>query len=237
MIKEAIILAGGFGTRLREVIGEEIPKPMAPVNGKPFLEYLLHYLDKWGVERVVMATGHMHEAIEAYFGESYKQQEILYSREMEPLGTGGATKKAMEYVNGHSCYVINGDTFFDVNLWKMANAFRAREAEAMIALRKEGDVSRYGVVKIDLENRITDFKEKGSETGMGFINGGTYILLRKHFMELPLPEKFSLEKDYFEKYYKKHRIFGVRCYSFFLDIGIPEDYEEAQHAFEGLIIE
>lgn len=237
MIKEAIILAGGFGTRLRDVIGEEIPKPMAPVNGKPFLEYLLHYLDKWGIERVILATGHLHEAIEGWFGDAYRQLEIIYSRETEPLGTGGAVKKAMEYVNGHSCFVINGDTFFDVNLWKMANTFRTKEAESMMALRKVGDVSRYGVVKIDLDNRITEFREKGSESGMGFINGGTYILIRKNFLNIGLPDKFSLEKDYFEKFYMKQRIFGVRCYSFFLDIGIPEDYEEAQDAFEGLIVE
>lgn len=237
MIKEAIILAGGMGTRLREVIGEDIPKPMAPVNGKPFLEYLLTYLDKWGVERVILASGFKHEVIEEHFGDRYKSQEIVYSREEEPLGTGGAVKQAMEYVNGFTCYVINGDTFFDVNLWKMANAFQAKGADAMMALRKMGDVSRYGVVKIDLENRITDFKEKGSETGMGFINGGTYILQRKAFLELNMPEKFSLETDYFEKYYNKQAVFGVRCYSFFLDIGIPEDYEEAQDAFEGLITE
>jgi len=237
MIKEAIILAGGFGTRLREVIGKDIPKPMAPVNGKPFLEYLLTYLDKWGVDRVILASGYKHEVIEEYFGDRYKSQEIVYSREEEPLGTGGAVKKALEYVNGFSCYVINGDTFFDVNLWKMANAFKAKEAVSMMALRKMDDVSRYGIVKIDLDNKITDFKEKGSETGMGFINGGTYILQRKAFLELNLPEKFSLETDYFEKYYSKQAIFGVRCYSFFLDIGIPEDYEEAQDAFEGLITE
>jgi len=237
VIKEAIILAGGFGTRLRDVIGEGIPKPMAPVNDKPFLEYLLTYLDKWGVDRVILATGHKSEVIESHFGDHYKNQKIIYSHEKEPLGTGGAVKKAMEFVRDYSCYVINGDTFFDVNLWKMANAFRAKESDAMMALRKMGDVSRYGMVKIDLENRITDFREKGAESGMGFINGGTYILSRNFFLELNLPEKFSLEKDFFEKYYQKHRIFGVRCYSFFLDIGIPEDYEEAQDAFEGLIIE
>ncbi|RLD56506.1 MAG: D-glycero-D-manno-heptose 1-phosphate guanosyltransferase [Bacteroidetes bacterium] len=234
MIKEAIILAGGFGTRLKEVIGEDIPKPMAPVDGRPFLEYLFKYLDKWGVERLILATGHKHEVIEAHFGDRFNKQEIVYSREEEPLGTGGAVKKAMEYVNGYSGYIINGDTYFDVNLWKLANSFRAKEAESVMALRKMADVSRYGSVKIDLDNRITEFTEKGSQTGMGFINGGTYILERKAFLDLDLPDIFSLEKDYFEQHYNKLRIFGVRCYSYFLDIGIPEDYEEAQDAFDGL---
>jgi len=235
MIKEAIILAGGFGTRLREVIGDDIPKPMAPVNEHPFLEYLLNYLDKWGVEKVVMAVGYKHEVVEEYFKDRYLEIEIVYSVEDEPLGTGGAVKKAMEYINGYACYVINGDTYFDVNLWKMGNFQRAKEADACMAMRKVPEVSRYGTVKIELGNRIIEFAEKGAETGMGFINGGTYVLVRKNFLDLDLPDKFSLEKDYFEKYYTKQRIFGVRCYSFFLDIGIPEDYEEAGDAFDGLI--
>jgi len=237
LIREAIILAGGFGTRLKGVIPDDIPKPMAAVNGKPFMEYLLAYLDKWGVSRIIMATGHLHEVIEAHFGNQFGEQEIVYSRETEPLGTGGAVKQAMEYVQDYSTYVINGDTYFDVNLWKLSNSFRTKEAEAIMALRKMGEVSRYGSVKIDLENRITSFEEKGEQTGMGFINGGTYVLARKAFLDMGLPNKFSLEKDYFEQYYNKQRIFGVRCFSFFLDIGIPEDYEEAQDAFEGLIAE
>jgi len=210
---------------------------MAPVSGHPFLEYLLTFLDKWGVSRVVMATGYKHEAIEEFFKDRYLDIEIVYSIEEEPLGTGGAVKKAMEYINDFSCYVLNGDTYFDVNLWKLANFHRARECDASMAMRKVEDVSRYGSVNIDLENRINEFTEKGSQTGMGFINGGTYILNRKTFLELDLPDKFSLETDYFEKYYTKQRMYGIRCYSFFLDIGVPEDYEEAEDAFEGLLHE
>jgi D-glycero-alpha-D-manno-heptose 1-phosphate guanylyltransferase len=235
MIKEAIILAGGFGTRLKEVIGDDIPKPMAPVNGRPFLEYLFAYLGKWGVTRLILATGHRHEVIQSHFGDRHEDQQIVYSVEAEPLGTGGAVKKAMEYVEGHSVYVLNGDTYFDANLWRIANFHRAHDADVCLALRKVGDVSRFGTVKIDLANRITAFSEKGEQRGMGFINAGTYIINRKNFLGLGLPEKFSLEKDYFEKYYTSQRIFGVRCFSFFLDIGVPEDYKEAQDAFEGLI--
>ncbi len=228
-------MAGGFGTRLKEVIGDDIPKPMAPVHDKPFLEYLLHYLDKWGVSRVIMATGYKHEVIESYFGNRHNEIDIIYSVEEEPLGTGGAVKKAMEYVNGYSAYVINGDTYFDVNLWKLANFHRAKEADICITLRKVGDVSRYGKVEINVQNRIEAFTEKGKESGMGFINGGTYLITRKTFLELDLPDKFSLEKDYFEKYYTKQEMYGVRCFSYFLDIGIPEDYEEAADAFEGFL--
>jgi D-glycero-alpha-D-manno-heptose 1-phosphate guanylyltransferase len=236
LIKEAIILAGGFGTRLKDVIGDDIPKPMAPVNDKPFLEYLIAYLDKWGVSRVILATGYKHEVIEAHFGNSFLEMEIVYSVEEEPLGTGGAVKKAMEYVNGQSVYVVNGDTYFDVNLWKIANFFQSKDADVCMTLRKMGETSRYGTVKIDLDNKISEFTEKGSHTGMGFINGGTYIIKTRSFLELDLPDKFSLEKDYFEKYYTQQRMYGARCFSFFLDIGIPEDYEEAKDAFEGLLI-
>lgn len=236
MIKEAIILAGGFGTRLKEVIGDEIPKPMAPVNGKPFLEYLLQYLDKWGVSRVIMATGYKHEVIEAHFGNRFKDIDIVYSVEEEPLGTGGAVKQAMGFANGYSVYVVNGDTYFDVNLWKLANYHQMKDADACMTLRKMGDVSRYGSVKIAVDNRIESFKEKGSETGMGFINGGTYIFKRTTLFEADLPDKFSLETEYFEKYYTKQDLYGVRCFSYFLDIGIPEDYKEAANAFEGLFI-
>ncbi len=235
MIKEAIILAGGLGSRLKGVIGEGIPKPMAAVNGRPFLEYLLTYLDKWGVSRVIMATGFKHEVIEDYFGNDYKDMEIVYSVEDVPLGTGGAVKKALGFVKGRDVFVVNGDTYFDTNLWKLANFHKANEVDVCIALRKMVDTSRFGTVKIDLKNRIIKFTEKGAQTGMGFINGGTYVINSKTFLELDLPAKFSLEIDYFEKYYKKQRIFGLRCYSFFLDIGIPEDYEEAADAFEGLL--
>lgn len=236
MIKEAIILAGGMGKRLKGVIGDDIPKPMAPVNDRPFLEYLLTYLDRWSVSRVIMAVGYKHKVIEKYFGNHYKDMEIVYSVEDEPLGTGGAVKKALESVKGQDVYVVNGDTYFDANLWKLANFHKAKEVDVCIALRKMGDTSRFGTVKIDQDNRIIEFIEKGTQTGMGFINGGTYIINSKTFLDLKLPNKFSLEIDYFEKYYKKQRIFGVRCYSFFLDIGIPEDYEEATDAFEGLLI-
>ena len=236
MIKEAIILAGGLGSRLKDVIGDDIPKPMAPVNDRPFLEYLLTYFDKWGVSRVIMATGYKHEMIEKHFGNHYKDIEIVYSVEDEPLGTGGAVRKAVEFVKAHDVYVVNGDTYFDANLWKLANFHKANEADVCITLRKMDNTSRFGTVEIDSENRIIKFSEKGVQTGMGFINGGTYIINSKTFFDLDLPDKFSLETDYFEKYYKKQRIFGVRCYSFFLDIGIPEDYEAAADAFEGLLI-
>ncbi len=237
MIREAIILAGGFGTRLQGVIGKDIPKPMAPVSGRPFLEYLLAYLNKAGVSRIILASGYKHEVIENHFGNSFMGMAIKHSVEKSPLGTGGAVKQAIKFAEGTNVLVVNGDTFFDVNLHKLENFFRSNEADVCIALRKVGDVSRYGKVEIDLKNRILGFQEKGAASGMGFINGGTYIISRKAFMKLDLPEVFSLEKDYFEKYYTKQQMFGVRCFSYFLDIGIPEDYEEAQHAFEGLIIE
>jgi D-glycero-alpha-D-manno-heptose 1-phosphate guanylyltransferase len=237
MIKEAIIIAGGFGTRLKETIGPDIPKPMAPVDGRPFLEYVFHNLSKWGIDRLILATGYRHKAIEQYFGKAYKGQQIVYSRETEPLGTGGAVLQAMEHASGDVCYVINGDTYFDVNIRKMIDAYRAREADAVMALREADDVSRYGSVETSSDGRIIAFREKGNKKGPGFVNGGAYILNRKIFMELGLKGAFSLEEDFFEKHCLDRRIFSIRCKGFFLDIGIPGDYKQAQDAFEGIIID
>lgn len=234
MINEAIILAGGLGSRLREVIGSGIPKPMATVAGRPFLEFLLAYLNNWGITRVIMAAGYMHTVIEDHFGNRFMDMELLYSVEDEPLGTGGAVKKAMQLAKGSNIYVINGDTYFDVNLRKMANFHRAKQAELTVAVRKLADISRYGRVSRDEGNRITGFTEKGAETGIGFVNGGTYIFDVKIFSGLDMPDKFSLEKDYLEKFYRERQMFGFGCFGYFLDIGIPDDYEEAQTAFEGL---
>jgi D-glycero-alpha-D-manno-heptose 1-phosphate guanylyltransferase len=234
MIRTAIILAGGLGSRLREVIGSGIPKPMAAVAGRPFLEYLLAYLNNWGLTRVIMAAGYRHAVIQDHFGNRFLDMELLYSIEDEPLGTGGAVKKALNMVKGNNVYVINGDTYFDVNLRKMDNFHQAKPADLTMAVRKVADISRYGKVSRNEENRITGFTEKGVESGMGYANGGTYILNINRFSGLDFPVKFSFEKDYIEKFYHKQQFFGFGCYGYFLDIGIPDDYEEAQTAFEGL---
>ena len=112
---EAIVLAGGLGTRLKSVVSN-VPKPMAPIGDKPFLEYILKYLKKNGITRAILSVGYKSEIIEEYFGNNFEGIDLVYSVEKEPLGTGGAIKKAMSKVKSNQVYIINGDTFFDINL-------------------------------------------------------------------------------------------------------------------------
>jgi D-glycero-alpha-D-manno-heptose 1-phosphate guanylyltransferase len=234
MIKEAIILAGGKGSRLKGVV-DDVPKSMAPIRGRPFLEYQLDYLDKWGIQKVVLSVGYKNESIQNHFGDHYKSMKIVYAVEEEPLDTGGGIKLAFEQIDGHAAFIFNGDTYFDVNL-KRVNDFRwIKETDVVIILRFENDVSRYGAVEFDNNNRITGFYEKSHKTGEGYINGGTYLITRSYFKEFDFPEKFSIEKDFFQKYYHEEPFYGLRCFSYFRDIGVPEDYEKAQDEFERLV--
>jgi D-glycero-alpha-D-manno-heptose 1-phosphate guanylyltransferase len=233
MIKEAIILAGGFGTRLKSVVGE-LPKPMALINDRPFLEYQLSFLDSWGINHVVLSLGYKAEIIQKYFGEKYKNIDLTYSIEKEPLGTGGAVKMAFSKINGSSAFVLNGDTLFDVNLKRLTDCMRIRQSDFCMALRFSTDSNRYGSVEMDKNFRITNFLEKAKDENDNFINGGIYGIRKEYFLNLNLPEKFSLETDFLEKYYNKEFIYGFKCHSFFIDIGIPEDYERAQDEFKSL---
>ena len=231
MVREAIILAGGLGTRIRSEIGD-VPKALADINGKPFLEYQLDYLYNWQVKKVVIAAGYKSELIKKYFGDNYKGLELIYSIEETPLGTGGAIKKALDYIDGLRTIVVNGDTYYEVDIYKMVDFQRIKESNLLLNLSYEEDVSRYGTVEISKLNRIIDFHEKGENKGAGFVNGGFYYLNKAFFLSFDLPEKFSFEKDFLEKYFKEYILHGVRCSAYFIDIGIPEDYKKAKDEFK-----
>ncbi len=233
MIKEAIILAGGFGTRLKSVV-EDLPKPMALINERPFLDYQLSFLDSWGINYVILSLGYKAKIIQNHFGDQFKGIKITYCIEEEPLGTGGALKKAMQYVDGPRVWALNGDTLFDVNLKRFFDSMRIRESDFCLALRFSLDSNRYGSVEVDRNSRIINFLEKAKDENDNFINGGLYGINKKYFESLDLPDKFSLEKDFLEKYIKIDKIHGFKCHSFFMDIGVPEDYELAQHEFKSL---
>ena len=221
---EAIVLAGGFGTRLRHVV-PDVPKPMAPVCDKPFLEYILNYLSNNGITRVVLATGYKHEVIEAYFGVQYKNIEIIYSVEDTPLFTGGAIKKALHSCKGEYVYVINGDTFFDVDLASMFQFHIEQHADLTIAMKHMTDFERYGTLELE-GNKITGFREK-QKTAEGYINGGIY-LMRRDLLEQIVEEKFSFESDFMEKKVNELSFAAFESNGYFIDIGIPEDYAKAQ---------
>lgn len=231
MIKEAILLAGGLGTRLQKIV-PDLPKPMAPVNDRPFIEYLLDFLISNHIRRFIFSVGYKHETFVNHFINDYKDCQILFSVEQEPLGTGGGIRKALGFAESSEVLVMNADTFFHVDVSAMYNSHKKTNADLTIALRQMNDVSRYGCVEIDKDMQVTGFAEKNSITGKGFINGGVYILKRTFFEGLPLPEKFSLEKDCLEKYSGTMKIGGFPSNAYFLDIGVPEDYKKAQHVFK-----
>jgi D-glycero-alpha-D-manno-heptose 1-phosphate guanylyltransferase len=232
MIKEAIILAGGFGTRLKSVI-TDLPKPMAPVNGKPFLHYLFVYLKHYNIQKVILSVGYLAEKVEAEFGKKYLGIEVDYAYEKEALGTGGGIRLAMEKCSGAHVMVLNGDTFFDVKLHDFFETHLGGSSDATLALRKVEDASRYGTIALD-GNRIIAFKEKSPEvTGSALINGGVYLLRRKTYLGNTESNKaFSIEHDFFAKLADKLWLQAFPCKGFFIDIGIPEDYARAQIEFE-----
>ena len=227
MEKEAIILAGGFGTRLRGVI-KDLPKPMAPVNGRPFLTYILDYLIDYQYTKVVLSVGYLHEKIKEFFGTQYKSLEIDYAVETEPLGTGGGILFAMSKCETDNVLVINGDTMFKVDLDAFEQFHQDKEGLLSIVLREVEDVSRYGSVVMDSDNRITLFAEKQLSSGRGYINGGVYLIHRDLFAKYPQPEKFSFERDLMTQFYTQEPFYAMPSDGYFIDIGIPEDYARAQ---------
>lgn len=216
--KEAIILCGGLGTRLRSVISD-VPKPMAPIKNKPFLAFVLEYLKKQNISRVVLAVSYKYEIIQEYFGNSYLGMQILYSIEKEPLGTGGAILEALNLINSDSCYVLNGDTFFDINLDRL----KLDNSDICVALKPMKNFDRYGSVDIDNNSYISAFNEK-KFTSNGLINGGVYLIKKNIFNSFNLPNKFSFEEFFQENFL----IFNAKATVFddyFIDIGIPQDYK------------
>ena len=245
---DAIVLVGGLGTRLRQVI-TDVPKPMAPVGNVPFLDILLEKLLRHSViERVVLAVGYKRDVVQKYFGDRAYNRKILYAIEKEPLGTGGGIRNALAHTRSREVLVVNGDTLFEVDIEAMVESHRRRAADLTLALKPMHDFSRYGTVI--LENDATDkdslschlepahlstarvigFQEKRYQAE-GLINGGVYLLNQTLFdgLEKRLPHKFSFETEFLEVYLQKLKIHGFTSTGYFIDIGIPEDYHRAQH--------
>lgn len=227
-MKEAIVLAGGFGTRLAHVV-PDVPKPMAPVCGKPFLSYILSDIAKKGIERVVLAVGYKKECIECFFGNCFEGMGLVYSPESEPLLTGGAIRQAAALCAADEVFVMNGDTFFDVDLPEMLRAHQRTNAVLTVATKRMADFDRYGTVETDRQGRIVNFREK-TYRAQGKINGGIYLLQRQEILAFP-EKRFSFEKDYMERYVKAKRMYAFCTDGYFIDIGIPEDYARAQEEF------
>lgn len=230
MEREAVILAGGLGTRLRGVI-DDLPKSMAPVNDRPFLVYILDQLSRHRITKAVLAVGYRHEDIRAFFGNRYKEIDLVYSIENEPLGTGGAIMKAAELVKNDSFLVLNGDTLFNIDLEDFRKTFKYSNASLSVALKPMTDFERYGSVVIE-DKRIISFDEK-KFCAEGLINGGIYILRKEWIAKNAPSSKFSFEKDIMEKRVASDIITGYVSNAYFIDIGIPEDYERAMRELPG----
>ena len=226
---EAIILAGGLGTRLRSAV-PDLPKCMAPVAGKPFLWYVIGHLQKQGVEKFILSLGYKHEVVEEYVKAQCLMLNIHYSIEKEPLGTGGAIKLACTKLTEQTALVLNGDTLFKVELNKLVSFHNMCEAHCTLSLKPMKNFDRYGVVELNKDYSINSFKEKQFYES-GLINGGVYALHAEKFLAENLPQKFSFEKDYLEKFYNRRKMYGVVKDEYFIDIGIPEDYEKANTEF------
>lgn len=229
MYKEAVILAGGFGTRLSHVVSN-VPKPMAPVFGKPFLSYVIDRLIDSGIRRIVLATGYKHEVIENWFGANYNGAEIIYSREETPLLTGGAIVQAAHLLHSEDFVVLNGDTLFNIDFQKLYDFHSAHHAHLSIALRRVEDTSRYGSVNA-VNGRITAFQEKSESKGAGDINGGIYVINREWLLKQNVPVAFSFEKELMQPLAGSDGFYGLSFSDYFIDIGIPDDYWRAQREF------
>ncbi len=226
----AIILAGGLGTRLRSAV-PDLPKCMAPVAGKPFLYHVIQYLQERGVDSFIFSLGYMHEIIEEWILKNYPHLNYQLSIEEEPLGTGGAILLACKKANEENVLVVNADTLFRVDINKLLSFHHQHWADCTLALKPMNNFDRYGVVEINKDGNIQSFKEKKFYTE-GLINGGLYGLNVPRLLAFGLPEKFSFEKDYLEKYYSTQKMMGLVQDEYFIDIGIPEDLAKANAQFE-----
>lgn len=221
---EAIILAGGLGTRLREVVPDS-PKPMAPIGGRPFLEILLTSLARKGIKRVVLSLGYMAEKISNYFGDSFAAMELNYIVEKAPLGTGGAVRIAMTRCDLDHVFVFNGDTFLDLEVDAVEMHWQKHRRPIIVGCEVP-DTARYGRLLVE-HDQVTGFIAKGV-FGHGLISAGCYIFNRGQLDNIALKKVFSLEADYLTQEVTKIRFDMFFTQGKFIDIGVPEDYARAQ---------
>ena len=229
---ETIVLAGGLGTRLQGVIGA-YPKCMAEVNGRPFLAYLFDYLNRQKCTRVILSLGYKHKVIIDWLETQDIDFELDYIIESEPLGTGGGIQAAIEEAAADDVVVVNGDTLFMADLKKLLDFHKTNKAETTLTLKEMRNFDRYGVVHANEAGIITSFEEKQPKD-IGMINGGAYVINKERFLARQMPEKFSFEKDYLERFLTEWKFYAYVSEGYFIDIGIPADYTQAQDDFKSL---
>ena len=221
---EVIILAGGFGTRLKKEL-PNLTKPMAPIAGQPFLEILLKSLSNKGFQRIILSLGYMSEKIVNYFGDNFLGMDLIYVIENKPLGTGGAIRKSFEKCNDDYVLVINGDTFIDIDIQGIEKQWHKNNVPIIVAC-SVSDTSRYGRLEVN-GRHVTGFSEK-KMSGQGLINAGCYLLPINLLEQYSEEKNFSFEIDFLYDAVSKYRFDCFLSQSVFIDIGVPEDFERAQ---------
>lgn len=219
---EAIVLAGGAGTRLRSVL-PDTPKVLAPIHGRPFLDHLLEWMSGRGIESMVLATGYAADAVEAV---ASKHPGVTFSRESEPLGTGGAIASAFASIRGDRAWVFNGDSFCDADLASVAEATAHSPEDAWLVAVEVADAGRFGTLELD-GSRVVRFLEKTGRREAGWINAGIYILPRA----LASQARQSIERDFFPAWAAQGRLRAARVRARFIDIGTPESLAAAESFF------
>ena len=222
---EAVVLAGGMGSRLRSVLGDDAPKPMAPVQGHPFLEFVLAYLARHGVSRAILSVGYRREKIMQHFGERWGGLTLAYAVEETPLGTGGAIRLALQQAQSSPVFVLNGDTFAEVDLAEMQRAQEVMRARLSMAVKFMEDVSRYGRLTLQCA-RVVEFREQPGD-GAGYVNAGLYLMDADLLSGEPDGQPFSFEQDVLRPRIAELRPPAIEFAGRFIDIGVPEDYERA----------
>lgn len=223
-----MILAGGYGTRLSSIVADR-PKVLADVNGRPFLSYLLDQLCISKVKSVIICSGYKGEMIVQAFQYRYKNQELIYSQEPEPLGTAGALKLSLDFCSAEHIMVMNGDSFYDTDLLSFQKWHYLKRADCSISLTYMMSSKRFGFVKTDEDGRIEEFEEKGIERS-GWINAGVYIFRREIIAAIPINRMVSLEREILPQLIGE-KFYGYKAHGPFIDIGTPESYKKAKEFF------
>lgn len=224
---QAILLAGGLGTRLRAVVSDR-PKPMALIGDKPFMEYVVHELSRHGITNIIFAVGYKGSMVEEYFKDgSGFGVSVSYAYEEELLGTAGAIKNAGQYVTDDQFFVLNADTFYQMDYGRLAKVMEEGSLDMALVLREVPDISRYGAAVLE-NGRLTGFNEKSEEKRPGTINGGVYLMKRELLSRIPAG-KVSLEQEMIPEWMKAGAALGgIVNDGYFIDIGVPEDYYKFQ---------
>jgi len=230
----AFILAGGKGSRLRSVVADR-PKVMAEVSGRPFITYLFDQLAAAGFRKIVISTGYMAETVAVGLGDAYRSVKLHYSREYQPLDTGGALRHSLPMLDGDYVLVMNGDSYVDIELKAYLKWFFDRKREAALLLVEVPDTRRFGSVDMDSDNRLISFSEKRERSGKGWVNGGIYIIKASLVGSIPSAVPCSLEREFFPGLLGRD-FFGFRYSGTFIDIGTPESFAAADQFMKTRLI-